>query len=231
MAPAAYYAAMVDADYVVIDTAMRYDRRRKEVHRTIIDGAHGPVFLTVPVGRPQGRTWNDVAVSDHGRWWNVQQSTLATLFGATPYFNYYRHDICRCLNEATVGHPITDLDIDIDAAIRRLLGITARMSVTLDPKMALGAPSGFDTPSGVGGRGDVDARVGVAGLSGVGVLGGLAAPAGVDEMGDMGKSEVVDMRRVDFYAIDMPAELYPGRSILRALFELGADELRQRLGY
>lgn len=179
MAPAAYYAAMIGADCVVIDTSLRHDRRAKAVHRTVLDGAHGPQFLTVPVTPPKGRTWHDVEVSSHGRWWHVQTSTLSTLFGPTPFFDYYRADITGPLTEALVGHPVTDLDIAVDMKIRRLLGITAVMSVALDPRMTA----------------------------------------------DM----VVDMRRVDFYDVDMPGELYPGRSVLRALFELGGDELHRRL--
>lgn len=195
MAPAAYYAAMVGADCIVIDTGMRYDRRAKAVHRTIVDGAHGSLFLTVPVTPPKGRTWHDVGVSSHGRWWHVQTSTLATLFGPTPFFDYYRADITASMTEDAVGLPITDLDIAIDMQIRRLLGITAAMSVAVDPRACA--------------AGDIDSR---------------------SQYGQYGDdSKIVDMRRVDFYNIEMPAELYPGRSVLRALFELGGDEVYRSL--
>lgn len=179
-APASYYAAMVGADCVVIDTAMRHDRRAKAVHRTVVDGAHGSVFLTVPVCKAEGPTWHDVRVSDHGRWWHVMQSTLATLYGPTPFFGYYRHDIFAPLDAPAVGCPVTDLDIAVDMAIRRLLGVTARMSVAADTRF--------------------------------------------------GADRVVDLRKIDFFDVDMPSDLYPGRSVLQALMELGGEGLMARLG-
>ncbi len=134
---AGYFRAMAEADLAVIDTAMRYDKRRKAVHRTIVSGADGkPSLLTVPVSTPGTSRcrWDEVRVSPHGEWWRVQRMTLATLFGPTPWFDLMRHDIFPAIDERAVGRTITDLDIDLILAIRRLAGITTPLSVALDPR-------------------------------------------------------------------------------------------------
>lgn len=134
--PVAYFKAIAGADLAVIDTAMRYDKRQKSVHRTVVTGAHAAAFLTVPVTTPGTSRcpWDEVRVSPHGQWWRVMTSTLATLFGPTPYYNYYRQDFAPMLTEQAVGRPITDLDLDIILAVCRLVGIRTPLSVTLDPR-------------------------------------------------------------------------------------------------
>ncbi|MCH5219867.1 MAG: WbqC family protein [Muribaculaceae bacterium] len=136
--PSSYFTAMKQADLAVIDTALRYDKRFKSVHRTVITSSDGSAFLTVPVSVPAGRniTWNDVRVSPHGEWWRVQKLTLATLFGATPFYSLIHQDITTLISEKFVGKPITDLDISIIVELRRLLDITTPISVTLDSRLA-----------------------------------------------------------------------------------------------
>lgn len=134
--PPEYFKIMKEADSVVIDTAMSYDKRFKTVHRTVVSAPHGPSFLTVPVSTPGTSRcrWESVKVSGHGEWWRVQKSTMSTLYGPTPYFDLYKHDIFPFFNEDAVGQTITDLDIRLIVALRRLAGITTPMSVTLDPR-------------------------------------------------------------------------------------------------
>lgn len=134
--PRKYFELMTQADMVVIDTSLRYDKRFKAVHRTAVACPHGAQHLTVPVSTP-GTTrclWSDVSVSAHGRWWHVMQSTLATLYGPTPYFNYYRHDIEPLIDSRAVGRAVTDIDLDLIVTLRRLLDIATPLSVWLDPR-------------------------------------------------------------------------------------------------
>lgn len=134
--PTAYFHAIAQADIAVVDTSMRYDKRAKAVHRTRLDGIHGKAFMTVPVTLP-GSThclWNDVKVSAHGQWWRVQRSTLDTLYGNTPFYDDFRHDFLRFINQDYIGQSIIDLDIASLLIMCKLGNIHTPMSATLDAR-------------------------------------------------------------------------------------------------
>ena len=135
--PPEYFSVMAEADMAIIDTSMRYDKRRKDVHRTVVSGKDGfSSFLTVPVSTPGTSrcAWNNVGVSAHGEWWRVQKMTMSTLYGRTPYFDLFRHDLFPYFSAESIGSSITDLNIKLIIAIRRLTGIKTPLSVTLDPR-------------------------------------------------------------------------------------------------
>lgn len=134
--PAAYYAAMLAVRRALIDESMRYDKRAKSVHRTFLATTHGVSALTVPVERPESsRTaWNRVNVSGHGQWWRTMRSTLATAFGPSPFFEYYRDLFDSELSEKAVGAPVTGLDLALDSEIRRLLSLPTLVSASADPR-------------------------------------------------------------------------------------------------
>lgn len=87
-----YYHAMAVSGCAVIDTAMRYDKRCKAVHRYEIIDARGPIQLTVPLGKPHGcthhPTWHDTPVSTHDDWWRRHRTALESAYGRTPYFEF-----------------------------------------------------------------------------------------------------------------------------------------------
>ena len=86
--PVGWYAAMASGRRAVIDTAIRYDKRQKAVHRYDIADVRGPMQLTVPLGKPHGcqgtPTWADAAVSTHDEWWLRHRVTLESAYGRTP---------------------------------------------------------------------------------------------------------------------------------------------------
>lgn len=136
--PANYFRLMAESDLTVIDTSLPYNKRNKAVHRTAVSGRGEASLLTVPVSTP-GTTrcaWDEVTVSPHGEWWRVHKLTLATLFGPTPYFDYFKDELLRPIGPDSVGRPVTDLDIDIILNVRKLLGIDTPLSVTLDSRYA-----------------------------------------------------------------------------------------------
>ena len=131
---AGYYALMASSPVAVIDTAMRYDKRFKSAHRTVIAGNSGPVTLTVPVTHtPGARTWDDVRISSHGHWWTVHTGAIESAYGRTPYFEHFFPALQPLLSEKAVGMPVALFDCIIDATIRQLLGITTRLSTTTPP--------------------------------------------------------------------------------------------------
>lgn len=131
-----YYAAMKRYDLVVVDTQMRYDKRFKSIHRTVIAGNHGPMMLTVPVSHGTPETdrklrWDDVTVSAHGNWWDVHRGALESAYGRTPYFEFYIDSLLPFLRKETTGTAITDFDLELDAVIRSHLGITTRLTTRM----------------------------------------------------------------------------------------------------
>lgn len=134
--PAGYFSAMSCADLAVIDVAMRYDKRAKAVHRTVVEGLHGPLKLTVPVSTPRTSrcVWEEVCVSGHAEWYRTLRSTFDTLYDPTPFYEYMRDDILGCLTGRAVGRPITDVDVELIIALRRLGQINTPLSVTLDSR-------------------------------------------------------------------------------------------------
>lgn len=110
------------------------------MHRAYISQGLLRANLTVPVSKPGTSrcTWDEVRVSGHGVWWRVMTSTLATVFGSSPYFDYYRYDIQSLFTSAAVGRSITHLNIDLLLVVMKMLNIDTPLSVTLDPRLTQG---------------------------------------------------------------------------------------------
>lgn len=123
-----YYDLMASYQAVFIDWSMRYDKRDKAVHRYEIADTRGRLQLTVPVSRPEGfssgLTWPDVAVSAHGRWWEVQRTALESAYGRTPYFEFYIDRLAPLFAPRPIdGERITDLCRRADEAVRKIMGM------------------------------------------------------------------------------------------------------------
>ena len=133
----AYYTMMARYPSAVIDTSLRYDKRFKSVHRSSIADTAGVRTLTVPVSRPEGGflsgklSWDDISVSDHGRWWDVHIHALETAYARTPYFEFYI-DRFRPLFSPE-QKTITELVLEADAIIRRTLGIDIAVTTDIHP--------------------------------------------------------------------------------------------------
>lgn len=128
-----YYAAMAVCGHATLGTDALYDKRHKSVHRCVIADASGSLQLTVPVAKPHGVTnarWTDVALSDHGAWWNVHRTSLESAYGRTPYFEFYIDRFLPFLTaEVMDRYPtIADLDTAIDAVVREILLIETSVS-------------------------------------------------------------------------------------------------------
>ena len=92
-APTAYYKVIASqGQRAIVDTGLRYDKRRKSVHRYEIVDARGRLQLTVPLGKPKDvvekPTWHDTPVSTHDEWWRSHRTALESAYGRTPYFEF-----------------------------------------------------------------------------------------------------------------------------------------------
>ena len=91
-----YYAAMYGCREVSFDTYARYNKADKDTHRFAIADTRGLLRLTVPVSRPSGaRTWHEINVSDHGRWWETMPIALESM-AAPPISNSISIGSCLC---------------------------------------------------------------------------------------------------------------------------------------
>lgn len=120
---AAWYAAAAAAGRVIVDTAMRYDRRCKATHRYRVADVRGPLDLTVPVAKAEGASdWRSVGVSTHGRWWHVHRVTLESGYGRTPYFEFLIDRLQMLTSEPAADLTVISLAEAADSAVRRMLG-------------------------------------------------------------------------------------------------------------
>ena len=125
-----YYTLMASHKDVVIDRYCRYDKRRKLMHRYDIADVNGRLTLTVPITKPRiGATWNEAGVSAHGGWWNIHKVALWSAYGRTPFFEYYIDEFMPYLQPRDGVQPesLMDLNIGIDAIIRRIAGIESNV--------------------------------------------------------------------------------------------------------
>lgn len=123
-----YYAAMMASDNIVIDSSMRFNKRFKSTHRTIIADANGTNTITVPIVKPLNMTsarWGDVMVSDHNQWWNEAFNALQSAYGRTPFFEFYADDFLPFFSQKVAGTSLMDYDLGLDALLRKLLFIEA----------------------------------------------------------------------------------------------------------
>ena len=121
-----YYAAIVAAGGGVTATGWRFDKRRKATHRCVIADTRGLLTLTVPIVKPvslTGARWNDIIVSDHNHWWNLHITAMRSAYGRTPFYEFYEDDFMAIINTSADGRRLTDLDLELDALLRRLMGI------------------------------------------------------------------------------------------------------------
>ena len=130
-----YYATLASHATAVIDRSWRYNKRMKSTHRCDIVDTHGHMQLTVPVEKPfRGTppTWNDVKVSTHGSWWNVHRVALESAYGRTPFFEYYIDRFLPFLKSDRFDDCLLmDLDCEIDAVVRDILGIDTEVKYDL----------------------------------------------------------------------------------------------------
>lgn len=128
----AYYRAMLGADRIVVDSAVRYDKRCKAVHRYDIIDVRGPLQLTVPLAKPHGcegkATWRDAAVSTHDEWWRRHRVALESAYGRTPYFEFLIDrfsTVFRSPEQWDVWPSAIDLIREANRAVLPLLAIDA----------------------------------------------------------------------------------------------------------
>ncbi|MBD5352029.1 MAG: WbqC family protein [Bacteroides sp.] len=131
--PAAYYRllAINPDEPVTICGAERFDKRLKSAHRMTIADTRGPLDLTVPIAKPYGHTWATTAVSRHNDWFQLMWTTLESAYGRTPYFEFYADDFRPLLIGVNDFGSVAELNFRFDCAIRRALGLSNPVALSL----------------------------------------------------------------------------------------------------
>ena len=98
--PAAFFAALLQADGLVLEAQENY-RKQTYRNRCLIRTAQGVQALTVPVvdgNRAKKVKTSDIDIDYRQNWVHRHWRTLQTAYGNSPYFEYYAdylHDIYR----------------------------------------------------------------------------------------------------------------------------------------
>ena len=137
-----HYAMLASCGSVTIDCAMRFDKRRKEVHRYEIADTRGRLHLTVPVSKPESSSealWSDIKVSAHGDWWNVHLTALESAYGRTPWFEFYVDSFLPLFRRrsGSDSESITSLCEQADSIVRSLAGIDTPVAYRHTPDTPL----------------------------------------------------------------------------------------------
>ncbi len=96
--PAAFFAALLQADGLVLEAQENY-RKQTYRNRCLIRTAQGVQALTVPVvagNRAEKVKTSDIEIDYRQNWIHRHWRTLQTAYGNSPYFEYYAdyfHDI------------------------------------------------------------------------------------------------------------------------------------------
>lgn len=115
---AAYYATMLAYEHPVVDTALRFNKRAKSVHRYDIADVRGSMALTVPIVHASGSArWRDVAVSRHGDWWRLHRTAWESAYGRTPFFEFLIDRFDSVLADPGDDLPVTELIARADSAV------------------------------------------------------------------------------------------------------------------
>ncbi|MDE5687378.1 MAG: WbqC family protein [Paramuribaculum sp.] len=125
-----YYAVLAAHSHVLIHNGMKYDKRFKSTHRMSIADTRGVLELTMPVSKPESSSaasWNDITVSDHGNWWNIQLTALESAYGRTPFFEFYIDSFADFFKKNVCGTSLTTHNAAIDLRVRTLLGIDSEV--------------------------------------------------------------------------------------------------------
>lgn len=99
-------------------------------NRCVIAGSNGLVSLSVPLvqGRDKQVLMKDVRINYSGRWQKEHIRTLVSCYNRSPFFDYYRDDVQKLLEEKQEF--LLDKNLRIFEWLQKALGLKAGFSLT-----------------------------------------------------------------------------------------------------
>ena len=92
LAPVSHYSAYYRAEEVRLEVCDHFVKQTLR-NRCYIDSPTGPLALTIPVQKAEGKTlMRDIRISDHGNWRHQHWVALESSYRQSPFFEYYADD-------------------------------------------------------------------------------------------------------------------------------------------
>lgn len=131
LAPVSHYRAYYRADEVQIEVCDHFAKQTLR-NRCWIDSPNGPLALTVPVIKTEGKTlMRDIRISDHGNWRHQHWMALESSYRQSPFFEYYADDFAPFYEKK--WEFLADYNEELMMLVASLLDIEKTVKRTTEP--------------------------------------------------------------------------------------------------
>lgn len=128
LAPVSHYSAYFRSDEVRLEVCDHFTKQTLR-NRCWIDSPAGPLALTIPVVKTEGKTaMRDVRISDHGNWRHQHWVALESSYRQSPFFEYYADDFAPFYEKK--WEFLADFNEELMALVASLLDIQKPVSRT-----------------------------------------------------------------------------------------------------
>ena len=122
LAPVSHYRAFYCADEVRLEVCDHFVKQTLR-NRCYIDSPNGPLALTVPVVKEEGKTaMKDIRISDHGNWRHQHWVAVESSYRQSPFFEFYADDFAPFYEKR--WEFLADFNEDLMALVASLLDIS-----------------------------------------------------------------------------------------------------------
>ena len=93
LSPISHWQQWIAAGMPALDDSIPFNKH-SDLNRCRIDSPNGPLTLTIPVRKFEGKSCplGEVCISEHGDWRHKHWHALASTYFNSPYFEYYQDD-------------------------------------------------------------------------------------------------------------------------------------------
>jgi hypothetical protein len=93
LSPISHWQQWIAAGMPTSDDSIPFNKH-SDLNRCRIDSPNGPLTLTIPVKKFEGKNCplSEVRISEHGDWRHKHWHALASTYFNSPYFEYYQDD-------------------------------------------------------------------------------------------------------------------------------------------
>lgn len=131
--PVAYFAAIARSETAAIEACETFQKQSWR-NRCNIYSPDGVQSLLVPVLHAGSRYIRDIRIDYSKNWQHLHLRAIATAYGPTPFFRYYRDEI-----EAIIGRGhefLFDLNLELTEKILSLMGICTPLQLSSEYESA-----------------------------------------------------------------------------------------------
>ena len=144
LAPVSHYSAYYRADEVQLEVCDHFTKQTLR-NRCYIDSPNGPLALTVPVVKEQGKTMmRDIRISDHGNWRHQHWMALESSYRQSPFFEFYADDFAPFYEKKWTF--LADYNEELMALVTSLLDIQKTVTRTTPSPLPPWGSASFPPP-------------------------------------------------------------------------------------